>query len=354
MYKKTILHIIYSLGRGGAETMLVQVIKKLTAYHNIVVTLDDTHHFKEELQCDEYICLQQPRLLSFPLAAIKLRKLINSKDIDIVHSHLPMANFAARLAVPSSIKLITTIHNSIATSDDYKKWWIRFIDKTTFNFRNSTVIAVSTTAMADYFRVLQIKNTSAILLYNFVDTSMYAANRGISHSPAFKMICVGALSKQKNIGFLITGCALLEDKNILLDVYGTGQLQPELQELINQHQAKVILKGQVNNIAATLPQYDLFVMSSLFEGFSLSVLEAMAAGLPLLLSDIPSFKEQCGEHALYFDLNDPDDLARKIVLLQSDKELRNKMAANAQAYVNKHFTIEKHIESLTAIYEASS
>lgn len=108
MQKKIILHLIYNLGRGGAETMLVQVLKKLTAYHNIVVTLNDTNHFANELECDEYICLHQSRLLSFPIAALKLKKLISSRSIFLVHSHLPMANFTARLAVPANIPLVTT------------------------------------------------------------------------------------------------------------------------------------------------------------------------------------------------------------------------------------------------------
>jgi hypothetical protein len=57
MQKKTIVHIIQSLGRGGAETMLVTVLKNLTNYNNIVVTLEATNHFKDELICDNYYCL---------------------------------------------------------------------------------------------------------------------------------------------------------------------------------------------------------------------------------------------------------------------------------------------------------
>lgn len=354
MQKKIILHLIYSLGRGGAETMLVQVLKKLTDYHNIVVTLTDTNHFGDELECDEYICLHQPRLLSFPIAAIKLKKLISSRSIFLVHSHLPMANFTARLAVPAHIPLVTTIHNSIASSGDYKKWFIRFIDKTTYAFRPSTIIGVSQTAMDDYFKVLQLKKKSAILLYNFVDTNLYAFSTEVRKGDGFKLISVGALSAQKNMNFLVNALGSLNHDNVLLDIYGKGQLQQPLQELIELNKANVVLKGQVSNIAATLQQYDVFVMSSLFEGFSLSVLEAMAAGLPLLLSDIPSFREQCKHHALYFSLDEPNDLVQKIEWLYNNPELRKKMAVAAKEYVHQHFTIQQHIKSLIEIYESSA
>ena len=86
---------------------------------------------------------------------------------------------------------------------------------------------------------------------------------------AFKLIAVGALRLQKNYRYIINAMALIKDKNIELDIYGTGNLQDELQQQINATGAKVFLKGEVNNIEAIIPQYDLFVMSSTYEGFSL-------------------------------------------------------------------------------------
>lgn len=351
MKKKTILHFIYSLGRGGAETMLVRVLKELTEYNNIVVTLQGKNHFENELQCDEYICLNKPSLFSLPLAALELRRFIKSRNIDLVHSHLPLSNFVARLGVPPSIPLITTIHNSIATSGDYKKWFIRFIDKSTYNFRKSKIIAVSNNALNDYFSVLKMKRKDAILLYNFVDTEFYLKTINTGENDDFKAVCVAALSRQKNIAYLIKGFDSLKGELVELHVYGRGELKKELQNQIDLTGVKIVLKGQVDNIHVILPRYDLFVMSSLFEGFSLSVLEAMASGLPLLLSDIPSFREQCREHAVYFDLNNPEDFAKKLRMLKSDATLRTTMAANAQKYVSENFTLAHHITRLKEIYD---
>ena len=350
MKKKTILHIIYNLGRGGAETMLVQVIKKLSGYHNIVVTLQQDNHFKDELQCDEYICLNQPSIVSIPVAALRLRKLIKARDIDIVHSHLPLSNFVARLAVPSTIPLINTIHNSILTSLDYQKWFIRFLDKSTYKFRKSTIIAVSKNALDDYFSVLRLKKKEAVLLYNFVDTELYSEKILKLETEGFGAICVASLSRQKNIAYLINAFSLLKNSNMNLHIYGSGELQKELQNLINAKSVNISLMGQVKNIPATLPQYDIFIMASFFEGFSLSVLEAMAAGVPLLLSDIPSFREQCGEHAMYFDLNDPEDFAAKMLKLKSDSNLRIDMANKARNYVAGNFTLEHYMKKLKGIY----
>ena len=65
MNKKVILHVIDYMGRGGAETMLVQVLKQLKDYHNIVVTLNDENHFGDEFECDEYYSLKMGSVKNF-------------------------------------------------------------------------------------------------------------------------------------------------------------------------------------------------------------------------------------------------------------------------------------------------
>ena len=71
--KRTILHIIDYMGRGGAEVMLVKVLKELKEYHNIVVTLNPQNHFGDEFTCDEYHCLNMGSFARFPLAVLRLR-----------------------------------------------------------------------------------------------------------------------------------------------------------------------------------------------------------------------------------------------------------------------------------------
>jgi glycosyltransferase involved in cell wall biosynthesis len=114
-----------------------------------------------------------------------------------------------------------------------------------------------------------------------------------------------------------------------------------------------VLKGQVSNIHEVLTQYDLFVMPSLFEGFSLSVLEAMAVQLPMLLSDIPSFREQCADTAIYFDLNDSNDFAAKFTHIMADKPSRDALAVSAKKRVMNNITLQHHMQGLYKIYEAA-
>jgi glycosyltransferase involved in cell wall biosynthesis len=95
-------------------------------------------------------------------------------------------------------------------------------------------------------------------------------------------------------------------------------------------------------------------MSSTFEGFSLSVLEAMATQTPLLLSDIKSFREQCADTALYFDLDDVNDFVSKIKNISKNKSELLQMARRAKERVIENFTLDIHMRGLRSIYQEAS
>ena len=351
--KKKIIHFIFNLGRGGAETMLVRVIKELEEYEHVVVTLFPLNHFGNELQCDKLICLNLGSLFSLPWAVFKFRKLVKVEQPAIVHTHLFWPTVIARAAIPKRIPLITTIHAFIANSVEYKHWHIRVLDKITYRFRNSIIIVVAKGALEEYFYFLKLKPYKAYTLYTFVDVNRFDPTKAKPKEdyPVFRLISVGALRTQKNHHYLIEAFARLKNEPIELHIYGVGNLQQDLQQQINETSANVVLKGEVKEIEQLMPQYDLYVMSSGFEGFSLSVLEAMAMGMPLLLSDIPSFKEQCEGLAEYFSLTDVNDLAQKIKQLSQERNnsLRERGEKLRQRAIS-NFTLPQHIEGLRKIY----
>ncbi|MEO5999783.1 MAG: glycosyltransferase [Ferruginibacter sp.] len=350
--KKTILHIINNFGRGGAETMLVSVLKELKEYNNVVVTLYEENRFDDDLKFDKYYCLKLKSVFFLPFSIIKLRRIIKANGVQLVHSHLYWPTFAARFATPKRVPLITTIHTSVAFTKDYKKPIIRFLDKGSYNFRKSTIIAVAKGAMQQYFNLLKIKPFKTHVLYTFVDTTVFnnpeagkAQEEGV-----FKIMSIGTLRYPKNHHYLIAVFEKLKAEPIELHIYGDGPMQAELQAAIDKTGAKVILKGEVSDVQNLFGQYDMYIMASLFEGFSLSVLEAMAMQMPLLLSDIPSFREQCEDTAVYFDLQDTVDCVQKIKGLAADNILLKKMGQLAKERAVHNFTLMHHMAGLRKIY----
>ena len=351
--KKKVIHFIFNLGRGGAETITVGVANELHEYENIVVTLFPMDHFGAELRCDKLICLNLKSLFALPFSIFKFRKVIKAEKPDIVHTHLFWPTIIARLSVPKRIPLITTIHAFIATSVEYKRWYIRWLDKFTYRFRKSIIAADASGALNEYFSFLKLKPYKAFTLYTFVDTGRFniANVKPKEPSPVFRTISVGALRLQKNYSYLINAFAQMKDLNIELHIYGTGDLQQQLQEQIDRTGAKIILKGEEKSIEKLIPLYDLYIMSSSFEGFSLSVLEAMAMGMPLLLSDISSFREQADGIADFFSLTDVNDPVKKITAIST----RTPSALKAQGEkafhrASSNFTLQHHLEVVRKIY----
>jgi len=198
--KQKIIHFIFNLGRGGAETMMVRVIKELPEYEHVVVTLFPMDHWGNELQCDKLICLNLSSLFSLPLAVFKFRKLVKKEKPAIVHTHLFWPTVIARLSVPKKIPLITTIHAFVKTSIEYKNWHVRFLDKWTFRFRKNIIIGVAQGVTTEYFSLLQLKPYRAYTLYTFVDTNRFntEGRQQKEASSTFKVVSVGALRQQKN------------------------------------------------------------------------------------------------------------------------------------------------------------
>jgi glycosyltransferase involved in cell wall biosynthesis len=354
--KKTILHIIDNLGRGGAETMLVTVTNRLKDYNNIIVTLHPENEFGDDVKCDQLICLNLTSNFLIPSAVLKLRKIIRENKVDIVHSHLFWSTVVARMGTPKKIPLITTIHAFISSSLEYRQWRMPVIDKLTYKLRKSTIVAVAKGALDEYFTFINVKPHKAYLLYTFADTGIFKGESitAKSENPGtFRLICVGNLKEQKNHSFLLEAFKELKHENISLDIYGKGPLEPSLQKIITEQQLKVTLKGQVKDIQHRIQQYDLFVMSSSYEGFALSVLEAMALKMPLLLSDIASFKEQCADTAVYYNLKNTGDFVSKLLDLKNNRHQLNILGTAAKERVLKKFTLEQHLQRLQTIYAES-
>lgn len=352
--KKTILHIIDYMGRGGAEVMLVKVIKELNEYRNIVVTLNPQNHFVgDEFTCDEYHCLHMGSFARFPLAVLRLKKFVKKHRIDLVHSHLFSATLVARLALSRKIPLVTTIHTHVSTSD-YEKWYLKLLEKLSYRKHKSTIIGVSSGVLDQYFNYFNHKPWKKHLLYTFVDINETDRPSSVTqpaiNQDKFNLVAIGAIRFPKNQEYLVRAFQELKNENFELHIYGIGARFETVKKMVQETGVNVIMQGEVKNASQLLPLYNIYVMPSEYEGFSLSVLEAMAKKIPMLLSDIPSFREQCADTAVYFDLKDIYDFITKLKMMAGDKALQNNLVQKARQRVLDHFTLGHHMDGLRKIY----
>lgn len=167
----------------------------------------------------------------------------------------------------------------------------------------------------------------------------------------------GRLTPQKGQKYLIDIALQLKEADIefTLFIAGTGELEPELQALILKHQLEkeVILLGFVENMEAFMNSIDIFLLSSLWEGFGFVLVEAMIKEVPVVCFKLSSNPEIISDKKTGFLVDYPDlqSFAQQVQLLIQDQELRNKMGKAARQRVFDHFILEDRVQELISYLE---
>jgi len=338
------------LGIGGAEKLLVAVINGLDGYEHHLIILNESGSLIPPITADcAFLDLGIKNKPDFIRAVSKVKRYIKENRIDIVHAHLYEANILSRLATPRNIPLFNSIH-AISSLAAYKGNRLTLtIEKLTYRKRHH-IVAVSQEVLNDFEKYVGVKGPATVL-YNFIDEHFFAPQPKTEFSKkGLRLLAVGNLRYQKNYPYLIEAFRNIPSQ-VSLDVYGEGPLRNELQQQIDKYKLNIRLCGLQNDMHTVLPNYDAFVMSSFYEGQPLSLLEAMACGLPSFLADIPVLREVTGEDALYFDINDPQSFGRQVEQVLDGKVDLIKLSAASHKRVNEFAHREQYFEKLDALYD---
>lgn len=341
-----LLHIIDGLDSiGGAEKMLISYVNKMPEQHHIVVVLkgESSLPFNENISI-QFFQIGFTGYLSIFKSVHRLKQIIKKFKPTVIHAHLPLATFIARLSYPRNINFFFSIHNNY--SDSLKKTsWFLFLMEKMLSSSNEIGVFVSDAARKDYEDIINFTGATHVL-HNFINDDFFEkpfANP-FSSSMDVKMIAVGNIKHQKNYEFLIE-CLNEIDLPFTLDIFGRGEMK------INS--TKVTIKGWCSNIQNVLPKYDIFISSSYYEGFGIAPLEASAKGLPVLLSDITVFREVTKNKALFFNPRKKEELKHLLISIYNDKTALVNKSMELNRYVNKEYRIKQYISKLFAIYESA-
>ncbi|MFM6924370.1 MAG: glycosyltransferase [Ferruginibacter sp.] len=354
--KKRVLHVINSLTIGGAEILLVNSLSPggLNEHteNYLVYFINRGGHLASLVDKNvKQICLDYKGGTDIIRLLRDLRKVIADNKIDIIHTHLNPADFYVNLVRPKNIPQVHTLHIAY-TTDKETRSSLKFLERTLFfNKPYCNLIFLSEFNKKDFLGNMNFKGQSFVVP-NFVDDSffMHEPKRftGADDRP-LRLIAIGNFRAQKNYFYLLDIFKQLTSQNIQLDIYGGGDLE-KYQQVIDENKLNVYLKGQITNVNDVIAGYDLFIMSSTNEGFPLSVFEAMAAGVPLMLTDIAPLTEIVKDNALYFTLNDAKSAAEKLMEVQQNKIDIYTMAVKAKAYAEITVRREIYIKRLLDIY----
>ena len=306
------------------------------------------------------------------VAIIELFFIFRKEKPDIVHLNSSKAGVIGALAgkLAGVPKIVFTAHGWVFGPDNKlsflrRKFYI-LLHKIAAKYQDK-IINVS-----EYDRQLALKHKIApheklFTVYNGISDISFlnkqesrkalskAANYNLSASGPMTDIWVGSVGRlvvEKDQGTFIKAAALINNLAVKFFVIGSGPEKKYLQSLIasNQLRNKFYILEDITPAAPYLKALDLFVLSSIKEGLPYTMLEAMAAKLPIVVTRVGGMPEIINGRGLVMPPKEPEELARAISHFLQNKEEAQKAATEANKFLNENLTLERMIKETEKIY----
>jgi len=355
-----VAHVIWSLGLGGAEQVVIRLAAGLDRrrFEPLICCLDRPGPFAPQAEAAgvEVVSLDKRGPLD-ARAAWRLARLLQSRGVDVVHTHLWGASFWGRLAaVGARVSVIVTTEHNV---DTWKKAHHLTLDRALAP-ATTHLVAVSQ-QVREFYEARGVGRGRWRVVYNGVDTSA-APRRG--RGAAFLELGLGkddpvvglvgrlvpAKAPEVFLRALALGAARVPGLRGL--VVGDGPLRSELEAEARRLglEGRIVFAGVRQDVPELLPGLDAVLFSSVREGLSMAMLEAMAAGVPVIATDVGGTPELIahGVTGLLVPPGRPESLADALVALLEDAAGAAAIRQAARRCVEDRFSLDR----MTAAYEA--
>jgi len=299
-----VLWLAKGLGRGGAEQLLVSSAPHVDP-ERFDVEVAYLLPWKDALVPDLVACGVPVRCLNqraeFDLRwAVGLRRLVAQRGYDVVHTHMPLPAVVVRLLLRRGVRIVHTEHN---VWHRYRRatYWANAL---TYQ-RNNGVIAVSHAVAASITPRRPPSLPVRVIHHGIEQVAVAVAGEGPARTAARRTLrlppdayvvgTVGNFTPKKDQRTLIEAVRILRETTpaAMLTLIGTGKLEDELRSHVKSLglQDAVVFAGSRDDVQTLLPAFDVFALSSLYEGLSIALVEAMAAGLPCVATAVGGVSE---------------------------------------------------------------
>lgn len=356
-----VLHVINSLATGGAEKLLLE---SCTVYHqkgievHVLLLNGVSHPFLEQLKKNQACTIHSIGNGSVYNPFILVKMIPFLKKFDCVHVHLFPSLYWVALAHAlsfSKTKLIYTEHST--TNNRRENPIFKVLDRWMYS-KYSSIVAITPQVLENLKVHLQFKNENRFhIIQNGLNLSQiqsaqpYLKTDFFDDSNAKIIIQVARFFEPKDHATVIKALTLLPDNYKLLLV-GDGVLKPNSVALVDELklQNRVQFLGVRTDVLSLLKTADVIVLSSKYEGLSLSCIEGMASGKPFLASDVPGLQEVVKNAGVLFPLGDEKTLANEIKKLIEDDLYYSKIVVQC---ISKsiEYDIQRMIDQYINLYK---
>lgn len=355
--------VIPTLDRSGAEKQFALLATGLPRdeFRVEVVALTRGGPYAENIrQAGLPLTILKKRWRFDPPALRRLRRHLRERRPDIVHTWLFAANAYGRLAVGSGAERPKLIVSERCV-DVWKSRWQLWLDRRLIA-RTDRLIA-NAECVAEFYRGLGYPADRVSVIHNGVETPVPGVRAADSIREEFGIArgtrligYVGRLAPQKRLTDLIWAMELLRhlDHPVCLLIIGDGPQRSELEQFAREIRVDELIRfaGHRLDAASLIPHLDVFWLASDFEGQSNSLMEAMAAGVPVVVSDIAPNRELVThiETGLVVPVGDKAGFAKATGQLLSDPDLAERLALAARLRMQRDFSIAQMIDGHVALY----
>ena len=327
---------INTSGRGGAERVIVNLADYFAEEGNRTLIIN-SYPIEDEYKLSESVerifLEDKPSRKSFLKKNLtyvkKLRRILKDEKPDILVSFMAEPNFRSLIAARRlKVKTVISIRND--PKKEYPTFLYRFLAKRLY--KGADGIVFQTDEALKFFSE-KIRRKSVVIM-NSVDPEFFDTEKTAEDY----CVAVGRLTAQKNYPLMIKAfkkvLADFPDKKLL--IYGDGELKESLETLIKGEGAEenIIIKGRTDDVPDVLSRAEVFIMTSDYEGMPNALLEAMAAGVPVICTDCPCGGPKTviedGINGFLINTGDADALVGKLKLIFSDYGLRRTLSNNAK------------------------
>ncbi len=364
-----VTHIFWSLGFGGIETMLVNIANE-QAEAGAEVSIIIINDWLEKSLVDtlssrvRLVCLNR-KLHSHSLSFIyQLNRALDRLSPDVIHLH--RSEFIRLLCKKQSRVACSTLHD-LPTGSVRRGRLMNLVPFAHMALAKSSnvvnidevpqVFAISHSVQKALYDNYGVEST---VVHNGIVTSRFVSRPETMPNGRLRIVMVSRLEHdKKGQDLLIRAVAALQGA-VTVDFIGIGSSMEYLKQLTAELHAETYVrflgKQTQDYVATHLADYDLFVQPSRWEGFGLTVAEAMAAGVPVLVSEGqgPAEVTQGSRYGWVFANGDVDDLQRQIVFIKEHYGKAMTKADEAKDYVRNTYDVSVTAQSYLREYEKLS
>ena len=298
------------------------------------------------------------------LAIFEIRNLLKKLKPDILHTHNSKAGFLGRLSARflPGIKIVHTVHGFSFHDREspLRRIFFKQLERIAFPWADA-VIAISE-ELADWGAREGIgKKEDYRIVWSGIEIEKFKDADRSEGRKILKLddddIAVGLVAKLwegKGHNFLIEVMDSLINEKVKLVFIGEGYLEKELKSKVSKMGAKgrsVIFAGFHEDTAAITKALDIAVLPSDFEGMGRVLLEAQAAGVPVMANRVGGIKNVVTDGGILLERNDTEGWKKALMRLIEDEEERKKFGSAGQKFVTEKFSIQKMVKELEKIYE---